>query len=131
MASGHEKIKIAAGNNNAGGLAAFLVEPWMPRIVPGPLAIGLSGVVSENGWRSAELRWEPKVPNSVKVDALSKAGLTSGSTVASALVTVRLPSNKNRTSYANYNATAWYDEEDEFERSGSGFVIHLIELEAI
>lgn len=126
-----EVKKIAAGHNNAGGLAAFLVEPWLPHIIPGPLTIGLSGVVSENGWRSAALRWGPKVPNHVKVDALSKAGLTSGATVASALVTVRLPSNKDRTSYANYNATAYYDQSDEFERKGSGFEIMLLNLEAI
>lgn len=123
--------KIASGHNNAGGLAAFLVEPWMPQIIPGPLTIGLSGVVSENGWRSAELRWSPKVPNSVKVDALSKAGLTTGTVVASALVTVRLPSNKDRNSYANYNATAFYDQSDEYERKGSGFKITLLNLQEI
>jgi hypothetical protein len=126
-----EEIKIATGHNNAAGFVTFLVEPWCPQIAPGPLVIGLSGVVSENGWRSAELRWHPKVPNSIKVDALNKAGLTSGATVQSVLVTVRLPSNKDRTVYANYNATAFYDESDEFERSGSGFEITLLKLEAI
>lgn len=126
-----EVKKIATGHNNASNLVAFLVEPWLPQIIPGPLTIGLSGVVSENGWRSAELRWSPKVPNHVKVDALNKAGLSSGATVASALVTVRLPSNKDRTSYGNYNATAYYDQSDEFERKGSGFKITLLNLQEI
>lgn len=126
-----EEIKIATGHNNAANFVTFLVEPWCPLIVPGEITIGLSGPPGEDGWRSASLRWHPKVPNHVKVDALTKAGLTSGATIRSGNVTVRLPANTDRTIYANYNAITWYNEADEFERGGSGFEISLIKLDAI
>lgn len=123
-----DKIKIAQGHNNAAGLAAFTLEPWLPRIIPGIYSVSLSEVVFEDANRSADLIWGPKVPNSIKVSVLSACGLTSA---VYATVTARLPSNKNRTTYSNYNAVAWYDEEDEFERRGSGFRIRLLFLRGI
>lgn len=125
-------VKIASGHNNAAGLVRFAyVDPWVARVEPGIVRINMSGTVTEDGDRSAELRFEPKVPNRVKTDALTKCGLTSGTTVRSGLVTVRLPANVDRTSYANYNATATYLEDDEYERGGSGFRILVTALEAI
>jgi hypothetical protein len=127
-----EKVRIAQGHNNAAGLADFLVEPWVSQIVPGRVLIGLDGTPGEDGWRSADLQWSPAIPNRVKVDALSKCGLTSGSTVRSASVTVRLPSNTDRTIYANYNAKALYLEDDQTEDGKtSGFHIQLLNLQAI
>lgn len=127
-----EKVRIAAGHNNAGSIADFLVEPWVVQIEPGPIVMGLSGVPSENGWRVSNLVWAPAIPNRVKVDALSKCGLTSGATIRSANVTVRLPSNTDRTVYANYNALAVYAEDDRTENGKTtGFHIQLLNLTAI
>lgn len=127
-----EKVRIASGHNQAGSLADFLVEPLVAQIVPGRIQIGLDGAPGEDGWRSADLQWRPAVPNRVKVDALSKCGLTSGTTVRSGNVTVRLPSNADRTVYANYNALAVYAEDDQTENGKTtGFHIQLLNLTAI
>lgn len=124
-----EQIKVATGHNNAAGFTTFLVEPWLPHIIPGIVTVALSQVVFKDGNASADLIWGPKVTNAVKVDALSKCGLSSATY---ALVTVRLRSNRNRATYSNYNATAYYPEEDDFERRGAtGFLIRLLFLTGI
>lgn len=123
-----EYTKIAAGHNQAASLARFRTDPWVPKITTGVFSIALSLKAYEDGSRSVDLIWSPKVPNSIKVDALSKCGLTSATY---ANVTVRLPSNKNRDSYSNYNGIAFYAEEDEYERRGSGFRILVYDLVAI
>lgn len=122
-------VKIAQNHNNAAALVRFLkFDPWCPRIITGAFRVSLSLKAYEDGNRSTELRFEPKVPNSIKVDALSKCGLTSA---IYANVTVRLPSNKDRSVFSNYNGIAFYAEEDEYERRGSGFRILIYDLEAI
>lgn len=123
-----DRVKIATGHNQAASLVLFKINPWTPRIIPGIQRISMSLKVTEDGARSTELHWTPKVPNSIKVDALSKCGLTS---VLYANVTIHLPSNKDRISFANYNGVAFYSEDDEFERNGSGFRILIYDLEAI
>lgn len=123
-----EYTKIAQNHNNAAGLARFDTDPWVARVNPGIFRISLSLKVYQDGDQSVELRWLPKVPNSVKTDALSKCGLTSA---VYANVTIRLPSNKDRSSYANYNGIATYLQEDEYERRGSGFTILVFNLTAI
>lgn len=125
-----ERVKVATGHNNAAGLAEFMFDPWMPGIKPGIVRISISGEVREDGKPSAEFRWSPKVPDSVIQDARTKCGLTG--TIIQAKVTVRLPTNTNRTTFANYNATAFIDGEAEYEREGwKDFVIKLLFLEAI
>lgn len=123
-----EYVLIATGHNNAAGFVRFKVTPWLPRVLPGIQRLSMSRKATEDGKRSAPLFWSPKVPNAIKVDALTKCGLTS---VLYANVTIRLPSNKDRTVWANYNGVAYYDESDEFERSGSGFSILVFDLTAI
>lgn len=123
-----EYVLIATGHNQAANLARFKVDPWCPRIITGLFRISLSNVVVEDGDRSVALFWAPKVPAAIKIDALSRTGLTSA---VYANVTVRLPSNKARTTYANYNGIAFHDEADEYERRGSGFQILIFDLEAI
>lgn len=127
-----EVIKIADGHGNTAGLTAFgTMEPWMPNIDPGIRRVAMSKAIYEDGQRSAELRWDPKVPNSVVAAARTLAGLDGGAIANE--VTVRLPSNEDRTEWANYNATAYVPEESqEFERKGwRGFVIQLLFLEVI
>lgn len=123
-------IKVATGHNQAANLAAFLVEPWLPRIEPGIVRIAMSGKITEDGNKSAILRWHPKVPQSVKTDALTRCGLLSATY---ALVTVHLPGNRDRTTFTNWNATAFLDESaDQFRHRGwEGFEIQLLFLEAI
>lgn len=129
MGSGTERIKVATGHNNAAGFVQFAYfEPWLSHQIPGLFRVSMDSVIVEDGNRSAPLIFGLKVPNKVKVDALSKTGLTSATY---ALGTVRLPSNKDRTSYSNFNCTFFYDHTDEYERRGSGFTIQCLFLAAI
>lgn len=121
-------VKIASGHNQAASLARFKVDPWVGHIIPGIFRISLSLKTYEDGSRSVYLSFLPKVPNSVKTDALSRCGLTSATY---ANVTVHLPGNKDKSVYANYNGIAFYDESDEYERNGSGFRILIYDLTAI
>lgn len=130
-----ERPKVAVGHNNAAGLVNFAspptgVDPNTPAVQHGIIHIAISGKVSEDGDRSAIWQWSPKVPSSVKLDALTKCGLSN--TTISANVTVRLPSNADRTVWANYNAVAYSPTEDEYARRGwTGFVIQLLFLDPI
>lgn len=121
-------VQIADGHNNTAGYQRFLYDPWTPQLVPGIQRISMTPNFSEDGWRSVELRWLPKVPQSVVTDVLSKCGLDSA---ISNEVTVSLPDNKERTTFNDYNGLALYDEDSEFERSGRPLVIRIINLEAI
>jgi len=123
-------IKAATGHNQAASLTVFLVEPWMPQIEPGIVRISMSKKITEDGNKSCRLLWVPKIPTSVKTDALTKLGLTSA---LYALVTVHLPGNRARTTFSNWNATAFYDESvDRFKFGGwEGFEVQLLFMEAI
>lgn len=126
-----ERVKIAVGHNNTGGLATFLVDPWTPRLIPGIVRASMSKKISEDGNRSTELRWGPKVPNEVNVDVRTKAGLTA-TTISGVNVTVRLPLNTNRDTWANFNGVAFMPEEAEFQRSGwEGLLVRILFLESI
>lgn len=123
-----DRVLIADGHNNQAGYAAFAVDPWVPAITPGIRRLSVSGLISEDGHKSAELRWMPKVPNSVVADARTKAGLTGGAIMNE--VTVYLPTNEDRTTWEDFNATAYAPEEDEYERGGwQPFLIRLLFLE--
>lgn len=124
----NEYVLIATGHNNAAGFVRFKVAPWMPRIVPGVFRVSLSLTAKEDGSRSVDLIWSPKIPNAVKVDALTKCGLAS---TLYANVTVRLPTNKDRTVYSNFNGTAFWNEAEEYERRGSALRILIYNLVAI
>lgn len=130
-----ERPKVAAGHNNAAGLANFAsipngVDPSTKTLLDGIIHISVSGKVVEDGDRSAIWSWEGKIPSVVKLDALTKCGLSN--TTKSALVTARLPSNADRTVWANYNCTAFYPADDEFHMGGwTGFEIRLLFLDAI
>lgn len=124
-----EYTKVATGHSNTAGLTRFLVDPWVSVIEPGLIRIAMSGKASEHGSKRCPLRWSPKIPDSVKQNALTRCGLTNATY---ALVTVRLPSNHNRSSFANWNATAFVSDEGQFERGGwTGFEITLIFMEAL
>lgn len=131
----YERPKVAVGHNNAAGLVNFAsppngVDPNTPAVQDGIIHIAISGKVSEDGDRSSEFRWPTKIPSVVKLDALTKCGLSH--TTKSANVTVRLPSNADRTVWANYNAVAFYPADDEFLMGGwTGFSIQLLFLDAI
>lgn len=131
----YERPKVAAGHNNAAGLANFAsppsgVDPSTKVVLDGIIHISVSGKVNEDGDRSAVWVWDGKIPSAVKLDALTKCGLSN--TTKSANVTARLPSNADRTVWANYNAVAFYPAEDEFHMGGwTGFEIRLLFLDAI
>lgn len=130
MAISWEEVKVAAGHNNAAGLTAFTLEPHTPVIRPAVRYIKGDLTIGNKGKLSTQLEWVPKVPQSIKTNVLSVCGLT-GSTF-SALATIRLPSNANRATWANYNCTLVRPDDDEFVRLGwTGFIIQVLFLEAI
>lgn len=126
-------VKIAQGHNNAAGLIRIPVypvfDPWVPRIIPGLFRVSLSQTIKEDGYRSANLILNPKVPYSVKAAVLAACGLSDS--VLYALGTVRLPGNIDHRVYANYDCTFFYAHEDESERRGSGFYIACLFLAAL
>lgn len=116
------RIKIATGYDNTAGYQYFTVDPWMPRLAPGIRRVSLSMKVSEDGYKSFVLHWEPKVPDSVNQDVRTKTGLTAG--VVGAAVTIYLPTNENRNTWDDYNAYVTMPDEAEYERRGwKGLVV--------
>lgn len=126
----YEVVKVAAGHNNAAGLTAFTLAPHTPAIYPAVRYITGGLILAQKGYRSSQLEWVPKVPQSVKTDVLTKCGLTADT--FSALATIRLPTNANRETWANFNCTLVRPDDDEFERSGwKGFIIQVLFLDAL
>lgn len=126
----YEVVKVAAGHNNAAGLTAFTLAPHTPVINPAARYITGGLTIAQKGYRSSRLEWVPKVPQSIKTNVLSVCGLT-GDTF-SALATIRLPTNADRSTWANFNCTLVRPDDDEFERSGwKDFIIQVLFLDAI
>lgn len=121
-------VQIADGHDNTAGYARFLVDPWTPIVQPGIQRVSMSLSVSEDGARSTVLRWLPKVPQSVVDDVMSKCGLTSALTNE---VTIYLPTNKDRDTWVDYNALAYWDENSEWERKGRPLEVQILFLETV
>lgn len=124
-------VQIADGHDNMAGYQRFLTDPWTPQLVPGIQRISLAGVPSEDGFYTTELRWLPKVPQSVVSDVLTKCGLSAAA--LSNEVTLYLPTNEDRSTWDDFNATVWWSNkaDSEFERSGRPLIIGVLALETI
>lgn len=127
-----DQTKVATGHNNTAGYVTFTMaeSPWIARINFGIIRLAMSEIALEDGDRWAEFRWLPKVPDSINQSVRSKFGLT-GYTL-SANVTVHLPTNAARSTFADFNGLAVLDNSAEYERKGwSGLVIAVLFLDAI
>lgn len=125
----YEVYKVASGHDNTAGYQTFTVEPHMPRIDPGIFRISNSKSILQDGERSGIWMWGPKVPDSVNQDVRSKCGLTSA---FSALATVRLPTNADRSTWDDFNCTLFLPDEAEFRRLGwEGLVVQLLYLDEV
>lgn len=99
-----ERIKIASGHNNAAGYAVLQPQPRFEGLVYPRERVAADGSWARDGALMGELIW-PNALEDLDLDTiLDNAGLT-GITIASALVTVRLP-DRTWTSWADYNAVA-------------------------
>lgn len=121
-------VQVATGHDNTASYTRFLYDPLVRRIETGILRFSVSGLVGEDGERSCVLEWVPEVPNAARTDAMTKLGLA---TATLSPITISLPTNKDRSAYQDYNASAVWFEEDDYEGGGGPLRVRVLYLESI
>jgi hypothetical protein len=99
-------FSIADTHDNEAGYAAFDPQPNMPDGIQYLVhRKAASGLVYPDGVRVAILQFDRPTPTQVST-ILTAAGLST--TVTSNGVTVALPDDDDKTTFSDYNATAYY-----------------------
>jgi hypothetical protein len=115
--------------NNAGGLIDLAPQPATPVIKPGRITKSLDNSVFGDGNDSTDLLYN-SITNEQFGALLTQLGLSLS--VRSNDGTIRLATNANRTTFANYNATVQLLEDPTYEKGfWNSVVFHVIIVEAL
>lgn len=121
--------KWADGFNNAGGLIALNPQPATPVIKPGRLTESLDNSVFGDGFDNTDLLYS-QVTDTQFGSLLTQLGLSLS--VRSNDGTISLPTNADRTSFANYNATVKMLEDPTYEKGfWNDVIFHVVIIEAL